>query len=233
MARTRSQWIYCGLGLGIVTGFIVSTVQAVFHGWGLLDTQLVYNLLWSSTLGYFVGVGTCPVPKTKTPVEWRARLSLRALMVAVAVFGIILGIGIVTHRISEAARLYQQRANNSEQKARYFRSLAHQFENAENDALRKVEHLNPENLTPGQKDFLRTLDQGGSLESRMQRYKMMAESVEQERKYRHPFMIWHYEIAEYEEMVADKYRRATRRPWLPVATDPPEPPQPKELTPIK
>jgi hypothetical protein len=227
MARTRSQWIYCGLGLGIVTGFIVSILEAVFNDWGLLDTQLPYNLLWSSTLGYFIGVGTCPVPKTQHPFRWRSRFSIRALMIAVAVLGFILGIGIVTSRISQSARLYHQKASNSQQKSRYFRSLAHQFENEENDALRKMERLNPESLTQGQKDFLRTLDQGGSLESRMQRYKMMDESAEEPWKYRHPLMIWYHEIAEYEAMLADKYRRAMRRPWLPVTPDPAEPPQPK------
>ena len=37
VACTRTQWILCGVGLGIVTGVIVSIVQAVSNDWVLLD----------------------------------------------------------------------------------------------------------------------------------------------------------------------------------------------------
>ena len=82
----------------------------------------------------------------------------------------------------------------------------------------------PASLTQGPKDFLQSRDQGGSRQSRMQRSKMMAESEEQEQKYRHTFMIWYQEMVEHQEMLTDKYRRdaaalAACRP-RPTRTDP-------------
>jgi hypothetical protein len=226
MKLTRSLWITCGLGLGIVTGLIVSIVQAVLDGWVLLDTQLPFNLVWSSALGIIVGVGTCPVPRTKVPFRWRSRFSIRAMMIAVAVLGIILGVGIVTHRISRAARLYQQRADNAAQKIRYFHSMALQFEDAEDQLLKKMKQLNPASVTQGQTDSRQPLGQGGSYESRMKRYKAIAETAARERQSGDPMVLWYHEKAAYAAMLAHKYDRAMRRPWLPVAPDPPEPPEP-------
>jgi hypothetical protein len=36
------------------------------------------------------------------------------------------------------------------------------------------------------------------------------------------------QFIEYHEQMADKYRRASGRPWLPVSSDPPPPPKPCE-----
>jgi hypothetical protein len=223
MKLARSQWITCGLGLGIVTGLIVSIVQAVFNDWVLLDTQLPFNLAWSSALGYFVGFGTCPVPKTKTPVIWRSRFSIRAMMVAVAAVGIILGIGIVAHRISRAARLYQQMANTAERKVHYYRSQAYQVQSVELQVVQPMKPLGAESLPLGQKDSRQSPDQGESYESRMQRHNRMAGTAQRPPQFQHPFNNWCREMAEYQAMLVDKYRRAMRRPWLPVAPDPPEP----------
>jgi hypothetical protein len=226
MTFTRSLWITCGLGLGIVTGLIVSVGQAVLDGWILLDTQLPFNLVWSCALGIIVGLGTCPVPRTKVPFRWRSRFSIRAMMIAVAVLGIILGVGIVTHRISRAARLYQQRSNNAAQKIRYFHSMALQYEDGAEQLLKKMKQPNPASATQGQMDSRQPVGAGGSYEARMKRYKAIAETVAQGRQSRHPMVIWYHEKAAYEAMLADKYDRAMWRPWLPVAPDPPEPPQP-------
>ena len=81
-----------------------------------------------------------------------------------------------------------------------------------------------EPLLPGQREFLRSLDQTATPEYRQARYNLIADGEERSGKIQALNEVVFKGLVAYHRKLAAKYDLARRRPWLPVEPDPPPPP---------
>lgn len=225
-SRIRARWVYGGFGIGLVLGFVVTAVHVALSGWRILPFQLVLNLIWCPYLCALIGYNRCPVPRDGSGK--RLRLHTRFLMVLIAYVALLFGMGVTTGRLGTTALRYYNKYSSSESMAKVFREQARKSELEARQKLGSAAQLRsgkiPESLLQIQKDFLRSLDRTATPEYRKLRYGMIADGEERVGKLQERNAMVYRGLTEYHEELAAKYDRAQRRPWLPVAPDPPMPP---------
>jgi hypothetical protein len=227
--RSPAAWIYGGFGIGIVMGFVITAVQIGDDGYQILPFHLVWNLIWAPFLGAMMGLGYSRRGQTG-PRKWsRPQLRTRDLMAAIAYLGLLLGMGISTLEIGNNARKYNQKALNSVEFAKVHRELG-----VKSEADTKLKRANvlglragkiPDGLFQGQREFLQGLEDDAKVTPEYRKYRrdLILESEERDVSRHDLNVIMLRKRVEYFEGLADKYKRARKRPWLPVEPDPPIP----------
>jgi hypothetical protein len=151
-------------------------------------------------------------------------------MVLVAYVALLLGMWVSTERLGSQARDYYLKCMSARGLAKFFQI---QGEKAEEQARLKRESIEvlrsgkiPDNLNPGQKELLRSLDADSTLTPKYREYRrgFITHGEELMRNMTERNIVVYRGLVEYNEQLAAKYERARWRPWLPVEPDPPMPP---------
>jgi hypothetical protein len=221
----RAGWVYGGIWIGIVAGFAVTASHVALAGFQILPVHLIFHLIWCSCLGGILGYNLCPVPRADV-LSWDdLRFGTRALMVLVAYVGLLFGAGISSSRMAGPAHLYSGKYLLARQMAKAHRELARKAEAGAKQRLADAAELCagriPDRPIPGLEDFVRSLDQTVAADARKAVYDQFVKSEELAAQ---RLINLYRRRAEYFEALALKYDRARRRPWVPVAPDPTEPP---------
>jgi hypothetical protein len=227
--RSPAAWIYGGFGIGIVMGFVITAVQIGDDGYYILPFHLVWNLIWAPFLGAMMGLGYSRRGQTG-PRRWgRPQLRTRALMAVIAYVALLLGTAISTLEIGNNARKYNQKALNSVELAKVHRDLG-----VKSEADAKLKRANvmglragkiPDGLLQVQREFLQGLEDDAKATPEYRKYRrdLILGSEEQDVSRHELNVIMLRKRVDYFESLEDKYKRARKRPWLPVEPDPPVP----------
>jgi hypothetical protein len=227
--RRRARFIAVGFGMGLGLGLVSTSIDVSWRGWFILPHQLVLNLLLFPYLGVLLGFNLSRVPgQPKWSLRF-LRFNMRTMMVVVAYFALLFGLGVVTGRIGGMAQRYHQQYVNATQMVSVFGGILSKEQAKAPVRLRNAELLRdgaiPADIMKGQKDFLKSLDldQKVKPDYRKYRYGLIADGEERLGRMAEANVKEFTTLIDYYAKLAVKYKKAQQEPWLPVEADPPRP----------
>lgn len=214
-----------GFGAGVILSLVATGLDFLWRGWPfLLETQigsLVGYPFFGLLLGYNLGLRQGN-PK---PSVHNIRIRMGTMMVVVAYFALLFGLGTAIGRYSITARIHHAKALNARTMATLFETQAARSV----DALKRADNAKelragriPDGILPEQKAFLKSLDTA-SEETRRYRYELIADGEDLQARLASQNVQTYSKLVDYYRWLAVKYDQAERRPWVPVPPDPPIP----------
>ena len=227
--RRRGRFVAAGFAIGLVLGFVATSIDLAWRGWFILPDELVLNLLLFPYFGVLVSFNLSRVPG-EPKWSWRfMRFNMRTMMVLVAYLALLFGLGVETGRIGRSAQRYHQQHVTATEMVKVFGGMLRKDQEEARVRLRNAERLRhgaiPADITQGQKDFLKSLDtdQKVTPEDRKARYNLIAEGEESLGRMAEKNAQQYTTLVNYFSKLAAKYEKAQQEPWLPVEPDPPKP----------
>jgi hypothetical protein len=217
--------VYGGVAAGLVVALAVSVVEVLLWGWWLLPQLLLYSTLFPAFGVWAAARFRRNEHDGARPRKFRPTTG--TLMLLVAYFGWLCGIGTLSLRLVPLSEAYRNKALRSESFAANYNVFLAKFEPKVKARRESYETLKggkiPGGLEQGQKDFLRSLDRSATPEYRSFRYGLITEGE----KWQWQLADWNVRnlrgLIDYHRNLALKYRKGMRRPWLPVSPDPAPP----------
>jgi hypothetical protein len=227
--RRRSRFVAAGFGIGLVVGLVSTLIDLAWRGWFILPDQLILNLLLFPYFGVVLSFNLSRVPG-EPKWSWRfMRFNMRTMMIVVAYFALLFGLGVVAGRSGSSAKRYHQQYVNAKQMVDVFGGILRKEQVQAPVRLRNAERLRelaiPADILQGQKDFLKSLDTDKKVtpDYRKYRYELIADGEERLGRMAEKNVKEFTALVDYYAKLAVKYKKAQQKPWLPVEPDPPRP----------
>lgn len=220
----RSVWT--GFAGGVFAALASAAVDFHFRGWPHVGGTLTGGLFLFPYLGSMLGFNQALRRGDPKPSLRDARFGMRTLMILTAYLALLFGLGMRVSRVSNAVNLSLVRSQNAVQTADLFRkildqNLANVGRSANAEALRAGRI--PEGLDPSQAEFLKSLDATATEDFKKLRYGAIADGEQRQADLAVKNVDVFRRLVAYQEQLAEKYAKAAKEPWLPVAPDPPPP----------
>jgi hypothetical protein len=147
-------------------------------------------------------------------------------MIVVAYVALLFGLGTQATRYSRLASLYQVKAANARALVDVFQLQAEKMSadlrRAENARELRAGRI-PDGLLSAQKEFLKGLEGATTEAYKRYRYGLIADGEERQARLATWNLTRYRRLVAYYARLTAKYTRAARKPWEPVAPDPPPP----------
>jgi hypothetical protein len=226
--RVRVRWAYRGFGVGVLIGFVQAAILFAFMSWRVFPVLFVFGLIYWPLFAALAASLRAPVPQVRRFSWRRIQFGTRTLMLLVAYIAVLCALGVLTAPVGRNAAVYHGKEISSQSMADLFGGIARKAEAEGPIRLRNAEELRagriPDAIMQAQKDFLRSLDKTATPEYRKYRYELIAAGEERLGKLDGQNAVIMRGLTQYHQQLSAKYRAAARRPWIPVAPDPPMPP---------
>lgn len=225
-ARLVRTFVWRGFACGIAVALTGALLDFSWRGWPFLGFSLIGGLVFYPYMGMLLGYSLGLQPGHPKQSIKNLRFRMRTLMFMVAYVAILCGLGVQVGRYSSLAAIYHAKALSAGSTAETFRELAEKNQDTmmrADNAKQLREGRIPEGITPAQKTFLKSLDGTASDQYKQYRYKLIADSEDQQAKLASQNAIEFTRLVDHHTQLAKKYREAERHPWAPVAPDPPTP----------
>jgi hypothetical protein len=220
------RFVWSGFGVGIAIAFLATALEFAWRGWPFLARTFIMGLLVYPYLGLLLGFNLGLRPGDPPPSIRNFRFRMRTLMILVAYFGILCGLGTVASRMSGLALRYRANALNSQTLAGVFQGLIEksraELKRAESAKELRAGRI-PDGLLPSQKAYLKGLDGTVTEQYKQYRYGLIADGEDQQARLASQNLAEYTGLLEYHTRLAEKYTKAAQQPWVPVEPDPPMP----------
>ena len=220
----RSAWL--GFGWGITIALAATALELAWRGWPFLAATFIGGLIFYPYMGILLGYNLSLRPGDSKPSIRSFRFRMSTLMVLVAYFGVLCGLGTVASRYSSLALKYRASALNARTMIDVFQT---QLDRAHVDLKRadSAKELRagriPDGLLPSQIAFLKGLDGSATEEYKKYRYGLIADGEDLQAGLATQNLAEFTPRVEIYKKLADKYEKAAQEPWVPVEPDPPMP----------
>jgi hypothetical protein len=223
--RTR-KFVWIGFGVGIAIALVATALDFAWRGWPFLAGTFVGGLLFYPYFGMLLGFNLSLRPGAAKPSIRNFRFRMGTLMILVAYFGIVCGLGTVASRYSGLALQYHMKALNARTMLDVFQGLADgsraDLKRADNAKELRTGRI-PDGILPVQRNFLKGLEGNASAEYKKYRYGIIADGEDRLATLASQNLLEFTDrIATYKRL-AEKYTKAAQQPWVPVEPDPPMP----------
>jgi hypothetical protein len=226
------RWFLVGFGGWLVVDLFTTLLQVAGpeYTWGDAPQLLAWNLAVAPFLPVVTGSVALFLTRRPRPWVWRfPRFRTGTLMVLVAYLAFVLGMVVVSGRLSGIAVARWSKSVSSAGLVPVFRDRAALCASDARLRLANVAELRagkiPEGLFQSQANFLRSLENNPKITPQNREYRrglIVDSQVEQAARQQQTSDLFR-RMAEYHEQLARKYDQARLRPWIPVEPDPPMP----------
>jgi hypothetical protein len=174
--------------------------------------------------GMLLGYNISLRPGDAKPSIRNFRFRMQTLMIFVAYFGILFGLGTVASRYSGLATQYRAKALNARTMFVVYQGL---IEKEQVNLQRSVNAKElragriPDGILPAQKAFLKGLEGKSTEQYKQYRYGLIADGEDRLAKLASQILPGLTPQLEIYKKLAEKYTKAEQQPWVPVEPDPP------------
>ena len=222
----RSAWL--GFGWGITIALVATALEFAWRGWPFLAATFIGGLIFYPYMGILLGYNLGLRPGDSKPSIRSFRFRMSTLMILVAYFGVLCGLGTVASRYSSLALKYRASALNARTMLDVMQTLLDRarvdLKRAESAKELRAGRI-PDGLLPAQKEFLKGLDGSASEEYKKYRYGLIADGEDLRAGLATQNVAEFTPRVEIYKRLADKYEKAAQEPWVPVDVEP-DPPMP-------
>lgn len=227
--RRRARWMWWGFGIGLIVGLIATAVHVAIVGYHILPIQPLSNLVIFPYVGLLIGLNRYRARYVGTWRWKRPQIRTGTLMLVVAYFALLFGLGVWTDKLGSMARQHYQKYYASRSMVEIYGKLGQKSLAEVELRRRNLEQFRegkiPDGLLPIQKDFLRNLekDPKAAPEYRKYRRKLIEDGERFQLSPQESNVVVFRKLVDYHDKLKRKYDQARWHPWLPVEPDPPPP----------
>ena len=177
------RFAWTGFGTGVGIGLLATALDFIWRGWPSVGASFVISQLLYPYMGIGLGFNLGLRPGDAKPSIRNFRFRMRTLMILVAYFGILFGLGTVLSRYSGLAWQYHVKAVGDRAMADVYQTQIEKaradLERAENATELRAGRI-PDGLLPSQKDFLKGLEGNATEEYKKYRYGIIADGEQRQ-----------------------------------------------------
>ncbi len=220
------RYAWTGFGTGVGIGLVTTALDFGWRGWPSVGATFVTSQLLYPYMGMGLGFNMGLRPGDAKPSIRNFRFRMRTLMILVAYFGILFGLGTVLSRYSGLAWQYHMKAVGDRAMVDVYQTQIGKaqadLERAETAKELRAGRI-PDGLLPAQIAFLKGLEGNATEEYKKYRYGLIADGEDLQAKLGSQNLTDFTKLVDHYGKLGEKYTKAAKEPWVRVEPDPPIP----------